>query len=257
MAFLRETRARMADFFTVFGASQIFLFRLLRETPLGLLRFGLVLRQTYWVGANSLVLIMMAGFFVGMVLGLHGYHTLSKYGATASLGVVAVLSLVRELGPVVTALLFAGRAGTALTSEIGLMKTTEQLSAMEMMAVDPVQRVILPRFLAGVISMPLLAAIFSAIGVFGAWVVAVPILGVDNGAFWAPIKSVVDLMEDVLGGVMKSFFFGAAAALLAVFEGYHAYPTAEGVSRATTKTVVKTAMAVLILDYILTAILIA
>ena len=200
-----------------------------------------------------MILIMMAGFFVGMVMALNGYHSLSRYGATASIGLVAVLSLLRELGPVVTALLFAGRAGTALTSEIGLMKTTEQLAGMEMMAVDPVKRVLVPRFLAGIIAMPLLASIFNVVGVLGAWVVAVPLLGVDAGAFWAPIELIVDLKEDVFGGLLKSLFFGTACSLLAVFEGYHAYPTAEGVSNATTRTVVKSAMAVLILDYLITA----
>ncbi|MEE8117965.1 MAG: lipid asymmetry maintenance ABC transporter permease subunit MlaE [Gammaproteobacteria bacterium] len=248
-----DMRDRIAGFFIDFGASQLFLFRLIAGSPSVLRRPGLLFRQVYSVGVNSLTLIMMAGFFVGMVMSLNAYHTLGRYGATASIGLVAVLSLVRELGPVVTALLFAGRAGTALTSEIGLMQTTEQLAGMEMMAVDPVKRVLVPRFLAGIIAMPLLASIFNVVGVLGAWVVAVPLLGVDTGAFWAPIQVIVDLKEDVLGGLFKSLAFGVAASLLAVFEGYHAYPTAEGVSSATTRTVVKSAMAVLILDYIITA----
>ena len=250
---LLDMRDRLDGFFVNFGQSQLFLLRMITCSPSILKRPSLLFHQVYSVGVKSLVLIMMVGFFVGMVMALNGYHSLSRYGATASIGLVAVLSLLRELGPVVTALLFAGRAGTALTSEIGLMKTTEQLAGMEMMAVDPVKRVLVPRFLAGVIAMPLLASIFNVVGVLGAWVVAVPLLGVDSGAFWAPIELIVDLNEDVLGGLLKSLFFGAACSLLAVFEGYHAYPTAEGVSNATTRTVVKSAMAVLILDYLITA----
>jgi phospholipid/cholesterol/gamma-HCH transport system permease protein len=190
-----------------------------------------------------------------MVLALQGYNSLERFGATESLGVVAALALVRELGPVVTALLFAGRAGTALASEIGLMRATDQLSGMEMMAVDPVRRVVVPRFLGGIISMPLLAAIFSAMGIFGAWMVGVVLLGVDEGSFWSSMRDQVDYREDVLSGVLKSFVFGVAASLLAVFEGYNSIPTAEGVSRATTRTVVLTALSVLILNFMLTAVL--
>ncbi len=229
---------------------------MLPDLPRALLRPGLIVRQVYSVGANSLVLIMMAGLFVGMVLGLQFYNTMSKFGAEQALGAVVVLALVRELGPVVTALLFAGRAGTALASEIGLMKATEQLSGMEMMAVDPMRYVVLPRFLGGFIAMPLLTAIFNVIGVLGAWFVAVQMMGLDNGQFWSPMVENVDVYDDVLGGVLKSVFFGAAASLLAVYQGYQAYPTAEGVSRATTSTVVLTAMSVLVIDYILTALLI-
>ncbi|HLU62539.1 MAG TPA: lipid asymmetry maintenance ABC transporter permease subunit MlaE [Gammaproteobacteria bacterium] len=256
MRLVRELRDNSVEFLTSFGSAVIFFLRLLAYTPRALLRPRLVLRQVYVVGAESLVLIMMAGLFVGMVLGLQFYTTMAKFGAEQSLGAVVVLALVRELGPVVTALLFAGRAGTALASEIGLMKATEQLSGMEMMAVDPVRYVIVPRFLGAFIAMPLLTAIFNAIAILGSWWVAVQLMGLDNGQFWSPMPDNVDVFDDVLGGVLKSVFFGAAAGLLAVFEGFRAYPTAEGVSRATTRTVVMTAMAVLVLDYMLTAILI-
>jgi phospholipid/cholesterol/gamma-HCH transport system permease protein len=219
------------------------------------LRPGLVIAQLYSVGVLTLLIIIVSGVFVGMVLGLQGYNTLVDFGAEESLGVVVALSLVRELGPVVSALLFAGRAGSALTAEIGLMKATEQLSGMEMMAVDPVQRVIAPRFLAGFMSMPLLAAIFSAVGVYGGYFVGVGLLGVDDGAFWSQMQSKVDLHDDVNNGVIKSIVFGFVAGWIAVFEGYDATPTAEGVSRATTRTVVHTALVVLGLDFILTALM--
>jgi phospholipid/cholesterol/gamma-HCH transport system permease protein len=188
-----------------------------------------------------------------MVLALQGYNTLTRFGAADTLGVVAALALVRELGPVVTALLFAGRAGTALSSEIGLMRATDQLSGMEMMAVDPIKRVVAPRFLGGVIAMPFLAAVFSAMGIFGAWLEGVIFLRVDEGAFWVQMQAQVELVEDVLSGVIKSFFFGVAASLLAVFEGYNSIPTAEGVGRATTRAVVETSLAVLVLNFMLTA----
>jgi phospholipid/cholesterol/gamma-HCH transport system permease protein len=188
-----------------------------------------------------------------MVLALQGYNTLSRFGAEDTLGVVAALALVRELGPVVTALLFAGRSGTALSSEIGLMRATEQLSGMELMAVDPIKRVVAPRFLGGVIAMPFLAVIFSAMGIFGAWLEGVMILRVDEGAFWVQMQAQVELVEDVLSGVIKSCFFGVAASLLAVFEGYNSIPTAEGVGRATTRAVVLTSLAVLVLNFMLTA----
>ncbi len=190
-----------------------------------------------------------------MVLGLQGYNTLVKFGAEESLGVVVALSLVRELGPVVAGLLFAGRAGSALTAEIGLMKATEQLSAMEMMAVDPVRRVLAPRFLAGFISMPLLAAIFSAVGVLGGYFVGVGLLGVDEGAYWSQIQANVDFDDDIINGVIKSVVFGVVITWIAVFEGYDAIPTSEGVSRATTRTVVHSSLAVLGLDFILTALM--
>ena len=243
------------NFFERLGRGHLFLFHTLVTLPGLLLRFGLVIRQIYSVGVLSLVIILVSGLFVGMVLGLQGYNTLVDFGAEESLGVVVALSLVRELGPVVAALLFAGRAGSALTAEIGLMKATEQLSGMEMMAVDPLQRVIGPRFLAGVISMPLLAAIFSAVGVVGGYFVGVGLLGVDEGAFWSQMQAKVDLQEDVYNGVIKSVVFGVVATWIAVFEGYDAVPTSEGVSRATTRTVVHTALAVLGLDFLLTALM--
>ena len=216
-------------------------------------RFRLVMREVYFSGVLSLVIIVVSGLFVGMVLGLQGFETLQKYGATESIGVVVALSLVRELGPVVAALLFASRAGSAITAEIGLMKATEQLTAMDMMAVSPMARVIAPKFWAGVISMPLLAALFSCMGVFGGYVVGVVLIGVDNGAFWSQMQAAVDWRYDVLNGFVKSFVFGIAVTVIATFEGYDAPPTAEGVSRATTRTVVTSSLAILALDFVLTA----
>jgi phospholipid/cholesterol/gamma-HCH transport system permease protein len=215
----------------------------------------LVIVQLYSVGVLSMMLIVISGLNVGMVLGLQGYNTLVDFGAEESLGQVVALSLVRELGPVVAALLFAGRAGSALTAEIGLMKATEQLAGMEMMAVDPMKRVIASRFIAAVISMPLLAAMFSAVGVLGGYFVGVGLLGVDSGAFWSQMQSKVDFYQDIMNGLVKSVVFGFVAAWIAVFEGYDAVPTTEGVSRATTRTVVHTAFAVLGLDFILTALM--
>jgi len=244
------------DWLETFGASQIFFVRLLAGVPSALARPGLIIKQVHASGVLSLGIIGISGFFVGLVLSLQAYNSLAKFGATESIGVVASLALVRELGPVVTALLFAGRAGTALASEIGLMRATDQLSGMEMMAIDPVRRVAVPRFLGAIIAMPLLAAIFSAFGIFGAWLEGVVILGVDEGAFWSQMQANVDVYDDVLAGVLKSFVFGIAASLLAVFEGYNSIPTAEGVSRATTRTVVLTALSVLVLNFMLTAILI-
>ena len=191
-----------------------------------------------------------------MVLGLQGYYILSDFGAAESLGVMVAASLVRELGPVVAAILFAGRAGSALTAEIGLMKATEQLSGMEMMAVDPVRRIISPRFLAGVISMPLLAALFSAIGVMGGHMVGVTMLGVDDGAFWSQMQATIDFHEDIINGVIKSVVFGFVVSWISLFEGYDAVPTSEGVSRATTRTVVNSAFSILGLDFILTALMV-
>jgi len=253
---LRDVLYAVQDFLETFGASQLFFLRMLAGIPSALMRPGLIVKQIHASGVLSLAIIGISGFFVGLVLSLQGYNSLVKFGATESIGVVAALALVRELGPVVTALLFAGRAGTALASEIGLMRATDQLSGMEMMAIDPVRRVAVPRFLGGVIAMPLLAAIFSAFGIFGAWLEGVIILGVDEGAFWAQMQANVDVYDDVLAGVLKSFVFGIAASLLAVFEGYNSIPTAEGVSRATTRTVVLTALSVLVLNFMLTAILI-
>ena len=216
-------------------------------------RFRLVMREVYFSGVLSLIIIIVSGLFVGMVLGLQGYETLQKYGATESIGVLVALSLVRELGPVVAALLFASRAGSAITAEIGLMKTTEQLTAMDMMAVSPMARVIAPRFWAGIISMPILGWLFSAMGVFGGYIVGVVLIGVDNGAFWSQMQAAVDFQYDVLNGVVKSFVFGIAVTVIATFEGYDAPPTAEGVSGATTRTVVSSALTILALDLVLTA----
>jgi phospholipid/cholesterol/gamma-HCH transport system permease protein len=216
-------------------------------------RFSLTIREIYFAGVLSLIIILVSGLFVGMVLGLQGYETLQTYGSEDALGVLVALSLVRELGPVVAALLFASRAGSAITAEIGLMKATEQLAAMEMMAVDPVARVVAPRFWAGVISMPMLAALFSAMGIFGGYLVGVVLIGVDEGSFWSQMQSQVDFSEDILNGVIKSAVFGVAVTAIALFEGYDAPPTAEGVSRATTRTVVTSSLVILALDFVLTA----
>jgi phospholipid/cholesterol/gamma-HCH transport system permease protein len=216
-------------------------------------RFGLVVGQVYNAGALSLVIIIVCGFFVGAVLGLQGFSNLSRFNAEDSVGAVAALALVKELGPVITALLFAGRAGTALASEIGLMKATDQLSAMEMMAVNPIRRVVVPRFLGGVVAMPLLAAIFSMVGLLGAHLVCVSLLGVDVGSFWQQMQQSVEV-ADITEGIVKSVVFGIAASLIAVWEGYNAIPTAEGVGRATTRTVVITAIVVLIFDFMITAV---
>lgn len=219
-------------------------------------RFHLVIKEIYFTGVLSMIIILVSALFVGMVLGLQGYNTLQKYGSSEAVGVLVALSLVRELGPVVTALLFAGRAGTAITAEIGLMKATEQLSAMEMMAVNPIARVVAPRFWAGVISMPFLAALFSMMGIFGGYLVAVQLIGIDEGAFWSQMQANVDFHEDIVNGVIKSCVFGVACTIIALFEGYDAPPTAEGVSRATTRTVVNSSLAVLGLDFVLTSFMI-
>jgi phospholipid/cholesterol/gamma-HCH transport system permease protein len=218
-------------------------------------RFGLVRDQVHFLGNYSLAIITVSGLFVGFVLGLQGYYTLQRYGSSEALGLLVALSLVRELGPVVTALLFAGRAGTSLTAEIGLMRAGEQLSAMEMMAVDPVRRILAPRFWAGVIAMPLLAAVFSAVGIMGGWVVGVVMIGVDAGAFWSQMQGGVDVLKDVGNGVVKSFVFGVTVTFVALLQGYRAQPTPEGVSRATTRTVVMASLAVLALDFVLTALM--
>jgi phospholipid/cholesterol/gamma-HCH transport system permease protein len=211
--------------------------------------------QIHSIGVRTTTIIIVSGLFVGMVLGLQGYYVLSQFGAEESLGVMVAASLVRELGPVVTALLFAGRAGSALTAEIGLMKATEQLSGLEMMAVDPVRRILTPRFYAGFLSMPLLAAMFSAVGVIGGYFVSVGLLGVDDGAFWSQMQSKIDWGEDVINGVIKSFVFGFVCAWIALFQGYDAVPTSSGVSEATTRTVVHSSLAVLVLDFVLTALM--
>lgn len=227
--------------------------RLVADLGFCLRRFGLVRDQIHFLGNYSLAIIAVSGLFVGFVLGLQGYYTLQRYGASEALGLLVTLSLVRELGPVVAALLFAGRAGTSLTAEVGLMKAGEQLSAMEMMAVDPVRRVLAPRFWAGVITLPLLSAVFSAVGVLGGWVVGVLMLGVDSGAFWGQMQSGVDVLQDVGNGIVKSVVFGFTVSFVALLQGFEAQPTPEGVSRATTRTVVVASLAVLGLDFLLTA----
>lgn len=252
---LRLLGRKGLNFFQRLGRGHILFINILAGLPSLFPRFRLVMKQTYAVGVLSLLIIVVSGLFVGMVLGLQGYNTLVDFGAEESLGVVVALSLVRELGPVVTALLFAGRAGSALTAEIGLMKATEQLSAMEMMAVDPVRRVLAPRFLAGFLSMPLLAAIFSAVGILGGYFVGVGLLGVDDGAYWSQMQDKVDMYDDINNGVIKSLVFGVVVTWIAIFEGNDSVPTSEGVSRATTRTVVHSALAVLGLDFILTALM--
>ncbi|HEY0845393.1 MAG TPA: lipid asymmetry maintenance ABC transporter permease subunit MlaE [Noviherbaspirillum sp.] len=215
----------------------------------------LITDQIHFIGNYSLVIIAVSGLFVGFVLGWQGYYILNRYGSEQALGVMVTLSLVRELGPVVTALLFAGRAGTSLTAEIGLMKAGEQLAAMEMMAVNPLQRVIAPRFWAGVVAMPVLAAIFSAVGVLGGYIIGVRLIGVDEGAFWSQMQAGVDVWDDILNGVIKSVVFGFAVTFIALFQGYEAQPTPEGVARATTRTVVIASLTVLWLDFLLTALM--
>jgi phospholipid/cholesterol/gamma-HCH transport system permease protein len=223
--------------------------------PKALLRPRLIIDQIHFIGNYSMVIIVVSGLFVGFVLGLQGYYTLNRYGAEQALGLLVALSLVRELGPVVSALLFAGRAGTSLTAEIGLMKAGEQLTAMEMMAVDPKARIVSPRWVAGLVSMPLLAALFSAVGIFGGYVVGVLLIGVDSGAFWSQMQAGVDVRDDILNGVIKSVVFGLAVSSIALFQGYFCQPTPEGVSRATTRTVVISSLTILGLDFVLTALM--
>jgi phospholipid/cholesterol/gamma-HCH transport system permease protein len=252
---LRRLGASVVDRVWRLGFAARFFGLILLYSGPSLRRFFLTVREIYFTGVLSLVIILVSGIFVGMVLGLQGYDTLQRYGSSEALGVLVALSLVRELGPVVAALLFASRAGSAITAEIGLMKATEQLSAMEMMAVNPIARVVAPRFWAGVISMPILAALFSAMGVFGGYLVGVKLIGVDPGAFWSQMQASVDVTEDILNGVIKSVVFGIIISWIAVFEGYDAEPTAEGVSGATTRTVVTSSLAVLASDFILTALM--
>ena len=234
------------------GRVALFLGRILAQCPAAIARPRAIAHQIHNAGARSLIIIMLSGLFVGMVLGLQGYDLLRRFGSESALGVAAALGLLRELGPVVTALVFAGRAGTALASEIGLMRATDQLTAMEMMAVDPVRRVVVPRLLGGVIALPLLVAIFDVVGLFGAQLIGVGVMGVDRGAFWSQTQAAVEL-RDVAEGLMKSFCFGIACSLVAVYEGFHAEPTAEGVGLATTRTVVVSSVLTLLIDYLLTA----
>jgi len=235
------------------GLATRFLVATVRHTPAAFRRFPLTVREIYFAGVLSLTIILVSGLFVGMVLGLQGYDTLSRFGSSEALGVLVALSLVRELGPVVAALLFASRAGSAITAEIGLMKATEQLDAMEMMAVDPIARVVAPRFWGGVLSMPLLGALFTATGIIGGYLVGVVLIGVDVGQFWSQMQDAVDFRDDVVNGTIKSIVFGVAVTWIAVFEGFEAPPTAEGVSGATTRTVVTSALVILALDFVLTA----
>ena len=254
----------LESFFSAIGAMTIngiwragfaarFLLAILRYSGQSFIRLPLTIREIYFSGVLSLLIIAVSGLFVGMVLGLQGYDILQRFGSSDALGIMVALSLLRELGPVIAGLLFASRAGSAVTAEIGLMKTTEQLQAMDMMAVNPIARVVAPRFWGGVISMPLLAAMFSTMGIFGGWLIGVVAIQVDNGAFWSQMQASVDFQHDVVNGVIKSFVFGVAVSLIAVFEGYDCQPTAEGVSRAITRTVVNSALVILALDFVLTS----
>lgn len=255
MEFFHSLGASTRSSFTKLGRGSYFLCHLLAGISSVLVRPRLLLKQMHSVGVLSFLIIIISGLFVGMVLGLQGFYILSRFGAEETLGVMVAASLVRELGPVVTALLFAGRAGSALTAEIGLMKATEQLSGMEMMAIDPIKRVVSPRFLAGFLSMPLLAALFSCIGIIGGQLVGTGLLGVDDGAYWSQMQANLDFQDDIINGIIKSIVFGFVSSWIALFEGYDCIPTAEGVSRATTRTVVNSAFSILGLDFILTALM--
>ncbi len=238
------------------GECGLFLLRMLSAVPRSLRHYRETVRQLWFVGAMSLIIIMVCGLFVGMVLGLQLYDVLSIFGGTSATGTVVAIAIYRELGPVVTALLFAGRAGTSITAEIGLMRATDQIAAMEMMAVDPIAYVAVPRFLAGVIAMPLLTCVFCALGIFGGHLVGVTWLGIDNGTFWSNMTATVELVKDVINGVLwKSIVFGTVVSLIAVFQGYTTPPTSEGVAYATTRTVVASSIAILALDFVLTAFL--
>lgn len=247
--------ARMRSIISGLGAYARLLGAILASSGLALKRPGLVAQQVHFIGNYSLLIIAVSGLFVGFVLGLQGYYTLNRYGSEEALGLLVALSLTRELGPVVTALLFAGRAGTSLTAEIGLMKAGEQLAAMEIMAVDPIRRVLVPRFWGGVIAMPVLAAVFSAVGIIGGWIVGVLMIGIDTGSFWSQMQNGVDFINDILNGVIKSLVFGIAVTLIALYEGWNAKPTPDGVARATTRTVVRGSLVVLGLDFLLTALM--
>lgn len=242
-------------FLAKLGRSSLFLLSILTSFSYTLSHPALLTRQMFSVGVLTFWLIAISGLFVGMVLGLQGVYTLSTFGAESSLGIMVAASLVRELGPVVSALLFAGRAGSALTAEIGLMKATEQLSAMEMMAIDPLKYIIAPRFFAGFISLPLLAAFFSAIGILGGYLAGVELLNVDSGSYWSQMQSAIDFHEDIINGIIKSVIFAWLVSWIALFEGYDALPTSAGISRATTRTVVNSAFAILLFDFLLTALM--
>jgi phospholipid/cholesterol/gamma-HCH transport system permease protein len=254
-AFFQRMGARVVEAVWRLGFITRFFFQILLLSGESFRRFRLITREVYFSGVLSLLIILVSGFFVGLVLGLQGYETLQRFGSSEALGVLVALSLTRELGPVVAGLLFAARAGSAVTAEIGLMKTTQQLEAMDMMAVNPIARVVAPRFWAGVISMPLLAALFTAMGILGGWFIGVLVIGVDDGAYWSQMQAAVDFRYDVLNGLIKSVVFGVAVSLIAVFEGYDCVPTAEGVSRAITRTVVYGALTILALDFVLTSLM--
>ena len=253
--FLARIGARAIRLLGSLGHASVFFSELVRHTPAALRRFDLSVVQIYTIGNLSLVIIITSGAAVGGVLALQAYYALDRYGAAESVGLLVALSLLRELGPVLTALLYAGRAGTSLTAEIGLMKAGEQLAAMEMMAVDPRSRVLAPRFIAGIVSMPLLSAIFSAVGVAGAYVIAVKLIGIDSAAFWSQMQDGVDVFKDVGNGMVKTIVFGIAATFVALYMGYESEATPEGVAQATTHTVVVSSVAVLILDFLLTSLM--
>lgn len=236
-----------------FGFAMRFLGAILLHSGTAFRRLSLTIREVYFAGVLSIIIIAISGAFVGMVLALQGYNTLTRFGSTDALGTLVALSLLRELGPVLAALLFVSRSGSAMTAEIGLMKATEQLDAMSVMGVNPVARVIAPRFWAGVLSMPLLAALFNVMGILGGYVVGVILIGLDSGAYWSQMQSNIDLHYDIVNGLIKSVVFGVAVTLISVFEGFDATPTAAGVSAATTRTVVTSALVILALDFILTA----
>jgi phospholipid/cholesterol/gamma-HCH transport system permease protein len=252
---LADVRSGLATFLANVGAMGGFLVKILVALPVSLHRFGLHVRQLWFIGAMSLTIIMLSGLFVGLVLGLQYYQALSQFGASGALGTLTALSLYRELSPVVAALLFSGRAGTAITAEIGLMRSTQQIEAMEMMAVDPIRYVVAPRFLAAVIALPLLCVVFSALAILGAHASAVLWLGLDNGTYWSGMVGSVNFVDDLLGGVFKAAVFGVLVGLISVFQGYSAQPTGEGVAYATTRTVIHSAIAILAFDFVLTAFL--
>ncbi len=254
MSVAGELTEGASGFLAAVGRITVFFARVLGQIPRALTRPGMIIDQIYNAGALSLIIIMTCGLFVGFVLALQGYQVLERFGSEDALGGGAALALLKELGPVITALLFAGRAGTALASEIGLMRATDQLTAMEMMAVDPIRRVVAPRFIGGVVAMPLLTLIFIAIGIFGAYLEGVALLNVDSASFFSQMRSNVGV-DDVMEGLIKGCVFGAACSLIAVYEGFTAIPTAEGVGRATTRTVVISAVMTLILDYMLTSVM--
>lgn len=255
MNWIQSLGRKTIDRLATVGRASLMLFGAIFSKPNPVKGFPLLIKQLYVVGVLSLIIILVSGLFIGMVLALQGYTVLVDYGAEGSLGQMVSLSLLRELGPVVTALLFAGRAGSALTAEIGLMKATEQLTSLEMMAVDPLKRVVAPRFWAGVISMPILAMMFSSVGLIGGHLVGVEWLGVDSGGFWSVMQASVDFRADVMNGVIKSFVFAVVVTWIAIFKGYDAIPTSEGISQATTQTVVQSSLAVLGLDFVLTALM--